>query len=55
MKNKDLIRGIGIGIMAGTTIGMVLSPRHRRSKTNAGRAIKAVGDVVENISNAMKM
>lgn len=55
MKNKELMRGIGIGIMAGTTIGMALSPRHRKSNSTAGRAIRAVGDVVENLSSAMKM
>lgn len=47
MVNKRFIQGVGIGLAAGAAIGMMMPPRKKKSV--AGKAIKAVGEVVENM------
>lgn len=55
LKNSDFLRGMGLGLMAGTTLGFAVAPKKKQSrmKSTAGKAIRAVGDVVEQISDAM--
>jgi hypothetical protein len=45
---------MGMGLLAGTAIGMVGVP-HRKTnvKRTVGKAIKTVGEIVENASDAM--
>lgn len=50
MNNKQFFKGIGLGMVTGAAIGMALAPRPKSMKSAAGKAIKAVGDVVENIA-----
>lgn len=47
MVNKRFILGMGIGLVAGAAIGM-MTPQ-KKKKSVAGKAIKAVGEVVENM------
>ena len=57
MSNKNFLSGMGMGIVAGSAIGMLVSPRTRRShgaKKMVGRAIKNVGSVIEEVSDALK-
>lgn len=53
MSNMDLIKGITIGAVAGATIGMAVVPRRRSAKSVTGRALKAAGEIMENITDAM--
>ncbi|MDD4715584.1 MAG: hypothetical protein PHT34_03405 [Oscillospiraceae bacterium] len=55
MKNTEFLRGVGLGLAAGATIGFTVAPKKKgpSTKSTAGRAIRAVGDVVEQISDAM--
>lgn len=53
MKNMDFIKGLGIGAIAGATIGMAIVPKKKSSKSMAGKALRAAGDIVENISDAI--
>lgn len=55
MKNSEFLRGMGLGLMAGATLGFAVAPKKKQShmKSTAGKAIRAVGDVVEQISDAM--
>jgi len=54
MKSRFMI-GMGIGVLAGSAFAMLISPpgNKRKLKTGAGRAIKALGDVVETVSDAL--
>ena len=56
MNNMDFIKGIGIGVVAGATIGMAVSPmcgKKKRVKTICGRVLKTAGEIVENVSNTL--
>lgn len=55
MSTMDFIRGIGVGVIAGGTIGMAMASnkkRHRKSKNNA---MKTIGTVMENVSDVLGM
>ena len=54
MKNKFML-GMGLGVVAGSAVAMMVSPSpgKRKMKNNAGRAIKALGDVVESVTAAL--
>ena len=47
----------GATMVAGAALGMALMPRKqkRTAQKAAGKAIKAVGEVVENFSGSLKM
>ncbi|MDR1692679.1 MAG: hypothetical protein LBR72_04915 [Oscillospiraceae bacterium] len=51
MQAKTLIKGIGIGILAGSVITAAIVPvdKRRIAHTKAGRAFRAVGQVVGNL------
>lgn len=50
MIKTGFVKGIAIGVMTGATLGMVLTPRGRRSRSAAGKALKAAGEVIDNIT-----
>lgn len=56
MKQVDFLRGMAAGLLTGAAIGFALAPKPKKKskeKGPAGRIIKAVGDAVEYISDAM--
>lgn len=57
MTKHEFMRGMGLGMAAGAALGMALAPKKKKTnlKKAAGRAIKSVGEVVENITDAMDM
>ncbi len=50
MTRTGFVKGIAIGVMAGTAIGMVMAPKGKNSKSAAGKALKAAGEVIDNIT-----
>ena len=56
MTKHQFITGMGMGLAAGAALGMAMSgTRNREIKRAADKAIKAVGEVVENLSDTMGM
>ncbi len=56
MTKHQFMSGIGIGAIAGAALGMAMSTSKRREiKRAADKAIKAVGEVMENISDNVGM
>ena len=55
MRSMDLIKGIGIGMVAGAALGAAMRPKKRKMKSVAGRALRSAGEIAENISNVMGM
>ena len=51
MNNMSFVKGMGIGLMVGSVVGMVASPK--KKKMNIGKAIKSMGDVVDNIAGTL--
>ncbi|MCD7756974.1 MAG: hypothetical protein LUH45_02195 [Clostridiales bacterium] len=55
MKYSNFLRGVGMGIAAGAIVGAMVPTHRKRSvkRSSAARAIKAVTDVMDNLSDAM--
>ena len=52
MTKHQFITGMGMGLAAGAALGMAMSgTRKREIKRAADKAIKAVGEVMENLSD----
>lgn len=51
MNNMTFFKGMGVGLMVGSLVGMVAAPR--KKKMNIGKAIKSMGDVVENVAGSI--
>jgi len=44
------IKGVSIGIVTGAALGMIVAPRGKNKKSAVGRALKAAGEIVDNVS-----
>ena len=55
MMNKGFSTGVGLGLLVGSAVGMALPRRKMSHKRRVGRVIKTVGDVIENVSEAIGM
>ena len=55
MQNTQFIKGIGVGAAVGATLAVAMRPKRKSMKSVAGKAIKAVGEVVDSFSDVMGM
>ena len=57
MDKKSMLPIAGATMAAGAAIGLMMLPRKKKQSARkaAGRAIKAVGDVVEHLDHSLKM
>ena len=57
MSTKMFARGMGVGMVVGSAIGMTVAINNKKnSKQNkVSKALKTVGDIVENIGSAFSM
>jgi len=51
----DFIRGIGVGVIAGGTIGIAMASNKRNNRKMKSNVMKTIGTVVENVSDALGM
>ena len=50
MVNTGFIKGIALGIIAGTVIGCAVMPKTRGCKRATGKFLKTAGEIIESIS-----
>lgn len=50
MTKTGFVKGMTIGVMTGAALGMVIAPRGKNSRSAAGKALKAAGEVIDNIT-----
>ncbi|NCB26448.1 MAG: hypothetical protein EOM62_13385 [Bacteroidia bacterium] len=55
MTRQQFWQGMGIGIVAGTVVGLAIQPKKKTIKDRANRAMRAMGGAMENISDTMGM
>ncbi len=57
MDKKTVLPIAGATMMAGAAIGMMMMPKKKKHSAQkaAGKAIKAVGEVVEHLDRSLKM
>lgn len=55
MKQIPFLRGIGLGIGVGVALGMTMNGKrkHPLAKSKVGKSIKAVADVMEDLTDAI--
>lgn len=54
MKDQDFLYGMAMGAVVGTVMGATLVPRRKsKVKKAADKALKTVGEVMENLSEEM--
>lgn len=54
MKDQDFLCGMAMGAVVGTVVGATMMPRRRSQvKRAADKAMKTVGEVMENLSEEM--
>ena len=50
MNNMSFIKGIGVGMVVGSAIGMAVAPK---KKGSIGKAIKSIGAAVESVTESI--
>ena len=55
MKSMQFLKGIGVGFVVGSAIGMTTAPARKHGKSKFGKTIKNVGEVIETITDAIMM
>ena len=59
MCNQSFIWGIGIGMAAGAAAAMVMMPsampKHKKVKRAAEKAMRTIGEAVENFTDTLSM
>ena len=53
LQNRDILKGIGIGLAVGSAVSMAMSSGRRKRKRNKNHTIKAIGEVVDNVTDMM--
>ena len=53
MDHTDLMKGIGLGLVAGGIIGIAMTSRGRKRRKCKNHTIRAVGDVVGNVTDML--
>ena len=57
MDTKNMIRAVGLGMAAGAAVSMMAAPRKKHKmvtkKSNISKAIRAMGDVLEDVEHAL--
>jgi len=51
MEKKRFLMGVGLGMVAGSALGMMAVPRRRNDgRKMVSRALKGMGDVIDDVS-----
>ena len=53
MEKKNIMLGLGMGLVIGGLTAMAMKPRKRSMKTTVGKTLKTMSDVVESVSDAL--
>ena len=51
MNSMSFVKGMGIGLMVGSVVGMVATPN--KKKFNMGKTLKSMGDVMDTVAGTL--
>ena len=54
MEHNRFLRGVGFGMLAGAVVGLMVSPGKSKLMQTANKAVQAVENAAETISEAMQ-
>lgn len=55
MKTMKFVKGMGAGLMIGACLGMAFAPDKKYRKRQIGRAVRAFGQIIEDVSDAIHL
>lgn len=55
MSSMNFLKGMGAGLVVGVFLGVTMMPDKKSCKRRVGKAIKTVGEIIEDISDAVGM
>ena len=53
MDSKSFLKGVGMGMAIGASMGMLMAPKKKGDHV-IGRALKAAGELADNITEAIR-
>ena len=53
LDSRSFLRGVGMGMAIGASMGVLMTPK-KKGDNVIGRALKAAGELADNISEAIK-
>ena len=54
MESKKFMAGLGLGMVAGGAIGMMMAaPKRNSGKKSISRALKGMGDVIDDVTSVL--
>ena len=53
MTGSQFLFGMGLGILAGTALGMSMAPRKKRIQRAAEKAVRTAGEAMEDLTDAL--
>ncbi len=51
MNNMSFIKGMGLGLIAGSVAVMVVTPK--KKKMNVGKTLRSVGDAIDSVAGSI--
>ena len=54
LDSKSFLKGVGMGMAIGASMGMLMAPAKKKGDTVIGKALKAAGELADNISDALR-
>ena len=53
MSSNNFVKGISLGLVVGSAVGIVLAPHKKNSRSMLGKTIKTFGEVLENLTDSV--
>ncbi|HIS66166.1 MAG TPA: YtxH domain-containing protein [Candidatus Scatomorpha merdipullorum] len=54
LDSKSFLKGVGMGMAIGASMGMLMAPAKKKGDNVIGKALKAAGELADNISDALR-
>ncbi len=55
MNTQNFMLGMGLGVMAGAAAAMTMMPQQKKVKKAAEKAVRSMGDAVQNFTQSLDM
>ena len=55
MCNQNFVCGVGLGMVAGAAVAMTMMPKRKSVKKAAEKAMRTMGEAVENFTEALNL
>lgn len=53
MSSTNFLKGVTLGLVVGSAVGAAMAPNKRHGRHMVGKALKTMGEVIENITDAV--